>query len=224
MGNGVGINKEIFYYKGDRQDMLRYVPPFSKRILEVGCGEGAFAQLLLNENREIWGVELNEVAAKKASEVLYKVYVDAIENVINDLPDKYFDLIIFNDVLEHLIDPHEVLAKIRQKLIIKGKIIASIPNLRFAKVMFNLIVKKDFTYTEMGILDSTHLRFFTVKTMRDLFRESGYQIDLVEGINQSRSFLAKAFVLLISLLTLRSNNDALFPQYVIIATTEDSKA
>ena len=159
----VKIEKEKSYYQGDRQDMLRFIPPFSKRILEVGCGEGAFAQKLLYEDREIWGVELNKTAAKRASEVLYKVYVDAIENVINDLPDRYFDLIIFNDVLEHLNDPRGVLLKIRQKLIYEGKIIASIPNLRFAKVMFNLIVKQDFTYTEMGILDSTHLRFLQLK-------------------------------------------------------------
>ena len=211
------IKKNRLYYKGDRQDILRFIPTSSKRILEVGCGEGAFAKSLLSNSHEVWGVEFNEDAAKKASEILYKVYADAIENVMRELPDNYFDLIIFNDVLEHLVEPNLVLSNIRKKLIIGGKVIASIPNIRFAKVLFNLIVKKDFTYTEFGVLDSSHLRFFTINSMKALFSDSGYKIVHIEGINKSPSILTRAFVLILSILTLRNNSDALFPQFVITA-------
>lgn len=203
--NRMKIKKNESYFKGDRPEMIKYVPFSAKRILEVGCGEGLFAKLLIGKKaeREVWGVELNSEAAQIASQSLTKVYVGAIENVMNDLPGAYFDLIIFNDVLEHLVDPCIVLTGIREKLNNKGQILASIPNLRFAKVIYNLLIKKDFTYTEMGILDSTHLRFFTINTIKKLFIESGYDIDFLEGIDRSGSLFTRAFVFFLSILTLR---------------------
>lgn len=214
----MSFEKKIYYYQGNRPEMIKYVPSSAKRILEVGCGEGLFAKLLLaGGEKEVWGVELNSEAAQIASQSLTKVYVGAIENVMNELPGAYFDLIIFNDVLEHLVDPSLVLTGIRQKLNNEGQILASIPNLRFAKVIYNLLIKKDFTYTEMGILDSTHLRFFTINTIKKLFIESGYDIEFLEGIDRSGSLFTRAFVFLLSIITLRNNKDALFKQFVIIA-------
>lgn len=211
------IIKEESYYQGDRLDILQYVPDRALKILEVGCGEGKFAQNLITENREIWGVELNTKAAETASSFLYRVFDGPIEQNIDNLPDNYFDLIIFNDVLEHLIDPSSVLEQIRQKLKTNGEILASIPNLRFAKVTYNLIFKKDFTYTEFGILDSTHLRFFTIKTMKNLFENTGYKVKLLQGLNRSPSKFSFIYMLFFSLITLSNNSDMLYPQFLILA-------
>jgi 2-polyprenyl-3-methyl-5-hydroxy-6-metoxy-1,4-benzoquinol methylase len=209
------------YYQGDRMDMIKHVPINSKKVLEIGCGEGHFAKMLTKDKREVWGVEYNAKAAEEASQVLYKVFAGAIEEIMKELPDNYFDLIIFNDVLEHLIDPSNVLCNIKEKLSINGQILASIPNLRFAKVLYYLMFEKDFTYTDFGILDSTHLRFFTKKTMRFLFENSGYTIHSISGINKSPSLVTKAFMLFLSILTFSNCSDVLYTQFVIIANKKN---
>lgn len=209
--------KNDWYYKEDRPEMLKYVPLSSKKILDIGCGEGLFAKALISVDREVWGVELDSVAAKRAEQVLFRVLGGAIEDVMKDLPDQYFDLIIFNDVLEHLIDPYGVIFSIKEKLTKSGMILSSIPNLRYGKVLFNFLYKKDFTYTVFGILDITHMRFFTIRTMKDMFTNAGYKIRLMEGIHQSTSPKAFAFSLMLTILTLTNCIDILYPQFVILA-------
>lgn len=209
--------KNEAYYQGERPEMLKFIPSWAKKILEVGCGEGSFAKTLISGKREIWGVEYNAEAANKAKPELFKVFIGAIEEKMNELPDNYFDLIIFNDVLEHLIDPSGVLLDIRAKLSDNGQILASIPNLRFFRVLYNLVFKKDFTYTEIGILDSTHLRFFTNKTMINLFGNSGYVVNTISGIFKCRLLYPNVFMIFLSFLTFSNCSDVLFPQFVILA-------
>jgi 2-polyprenyl-3-methyl-5-hydroxy-6-metoxy-1,4-benzoquinol methylase len=217
------IDKVETYWQGDRREMLKYVPANSRRILEVGCGEGGFAKLISNKDREIWGVEPHTSAAQKAERHLFRVLPGTIESRICDLPNDYFDLIIFNDVLEHLIDPAEILVKVKMKLAESGSVLASIPNLRFAKVTYNLLFNNDFTYTEFGILDSTHLRFFTIKTIRDLFHSSGYIIEFMEGIDKSPSTLALAYSLFFSLLTISNCSDMLYTGFAVLAKKESER-
>lgn len=102
-------NKDFTYFQDDRSEMLRYVPQKSHTILEVGCAFGGFGQLL-KETRsvEVWGVELNEPAAAVASQKLDHVICAAFDNSLS-LPSYSFDCIIFNDVLEHLVDPFAAL-------------------------------------------------------------------------------------------------------------------
>jgi 2-polyprenyl-3-methyl-5-hydroxy-6-metoxy-1,4-benzoquinol methylase len=210
-------SKNEHYYQGVNTEMLKFIPSRAITVLEVGCGEGNLARILISGKREVWGVEYNPEAAKKAIPALFKVFVGAIEDKMDELPDNYFHLIIFGDVLEHLIDPSGVLIKIRSKLSEKGQILASIPNLRFATVLYNLVFKKDFTYTEIGILDNTHLRFFTKKTMMNLFENSGYVVNSISGIYKYRLPYRNAFMIFLSILTFSNCSDVLFPQFVILA-------
>jgi 2-polyprenyl-3-methyl-5-hydroxy-6-metoxy-1,4-benzoquinol methylase len=208
--------KRDSYYQGDRPDIVDYVPDSATHILEIGCGEGAFAASLHDGTREIWGVEANRNAAQKAARRMYKVFEGLIEERMIDLPDDYFDLVVFNDVLEHLVDPQKVLNNVKEKLKADGAVIASIPNIRFSRVIYDLIYKKDFTYTEFGVLDSTHLRFFTLPTMLSLFDSVGISVTFFKGLNQSPSWRTRLFVLFMSIITFSDCRDMLYTQYLVV--------
>jgi 2-polyprenyl-3-methyl-5-hydroxy-6-metoxy-1,4-benzoquinol methylase len=170
---------------GNRQEMLKYVPTQASRVLEVGCGYGNFGELLKkNYEMEVWAIELNQKAAEIAKQKLDKVICDDFSQAKTlDLPHKYFDCIIFNDVLEHMIDPYSILIESKDLLTSEGIIIASIPNVRYLSNVYNFLIRQDWEYQDYGILDRTHLRFFTQKSMQKMFVELGYKIDLIEGIN-----------------------------------------
>ena len=149
----------------------------ARTILDVGCGAGALAVDLKNKlNAEVfWGIEYNPEAAGIAQERLDNVISGKVEDAISELPDNYFDRIIFADVLEHLVDPYNVLAMIRAKLKADGELIASIPNVRHWSVVKQLLEGR-WDYKEFGIIDSTHLRFFTRQSMLEMFDNAGYSI------------------------------------------------
>jgi ubiquinone/menaquinone biosynthesis C-methylase UbiE len=172
------------YYQGTRYEMLRFVPEDAATVLEVGCADGNFGrQLKEGRSREVWGVELVESAAQRAKRVLDKVLVGDIADLIDQLPANYFDLVMFNDVLEHMVDPFSVLDRIKSRISGTGVVVSSIPNIRYYPVFRELLVHKTWEYEESGILDSTHLRFFTVKSIRNMYERLGYEVLSHEGIN-----------------------------------------
>ena len=133
---------------------------------------------------ETWGVELVPEVAEKAKRQVENVLIGKIEDVLNLIPDGYFDCITFNDVLEHLLEPANVLNMVKTKLSRNGVIIASIPNVRYFFNLYELLVKKDWEYKDAGILDSTHYRFFTQKSMLRMFELAGYNVINQTGINE----------------------------------------
>jgi 2-polyprenyl-3-methyl-5-hydroxy-6-metoxy-1,4-benzoquinol methylase len=94
-----------------------------------------------------------------------------------------FDCIILNDVLEHLVDPFEALLYCRELLNSQGRVVASIPNVRYFDNIWNLLVHKNWEYTDWGILDKTHLRFFTKRSILSTFSDLDYDIETIDGIN-----------------------------------------
>ena len=172
------------YYRGTRREMLQFIPEGADTVLEVGCAAGGFsAQLKQRGVREVWGVEIVESAAEKARQVLDKVLVGDIAVLIDQLPAAYFDVVIFNDVLEHMVDPFTVLARIKSRIKEGGMVVSSIPNIRYYHTLFGLVVRKRWEYEDSGILDRTHLRFFTVKSIRAMYERLGYTVLRHEGIN-----------------------------------------
>lgn len=125
--------------------------------------------------------------AEVAKKIMDKVFVGLCENFIDNLPDNHFDAIYFNDVLKHLFDSYSLLNKLKSKLLPKGVIISSIPNMRYHNEIFNLLVKKDWKYEQHGIIDFTHLRFFTGKSIRRMYEDAGYVVKINEGINRTKS-------------------------------------
>jgi 2-polyprenyl-3-methyl-5-hydroxy-6-metoxy-1,4-benzoquinol methylase len=120
-----------------------------------------------------------EIAKTKLDKVLIGLY----NEVENQIPDDYFDLIIANDVIEHIEQPLNFLQSIKKKMTGNAKIILSIPNIRYYENLKELLIKKDFEYKDCGILDITHLRFFTEKSIIRLLSESGLEIEKMLGIN-----------------------------------------
>lgn len=177
--------KEDNYYDSERGEILEFVPAQAKKILDIGCGTGNFGYKLKKMNEcEVWGIEPNDVVARIAAQKLDKVINNVFSPDLEELKGNEFDTIIFNDVLEHLVNPYEVLGQCKKFLRQGGYIVASIPNILFFPVFFNdIILKQDWVYTNFGTLDKTHLRFFTRKSIIRMFEEQGYKIVKLKGIN-----------------------------------------
>lgn len=197
--------------------MLRYLPQGAKTALDVGCGEGGFAEnLKLAGVAEVWGADINKSAVEKAK-TSGKIDHGIDEDVTKNLelcPDNYFDVIFCNDSLEHFVDPKQFLIDIQSKLKPNGRVIASIPNIRYFRVLVEILFKRDFKYVESGVLDKTHLRFFTKKSAIRMFEEAGFSIDQVDLINRTKSIKIIPFHLF-TLFTL--GRDVAYPQMAISA-------
>jgi SAM-dependent methyltransferase len=172
--------KAAEYYLETRPDIQAIAGAQGKRILDVGCAAGELGHALkLAGALEVVGIERSAEAARLAKARLDQVIVSDVESLDLPLNDASFDRIIFADILEHTIDPWSVLASYGRYLKSDGLIIASIPNIRFYAVIARLIFNR-WGYSESGILDSTHLRFFTLPTIKEMFERAGYQIERVE--------------------------------------------
>jgi 2-polyprenyl-3-methyl-5-hydroxy-6-metoxy-1,4-benzoquinol methylase len=164
--------------------MLAFVPADARTVLDVGCHLGGFGASLRRDDpsRRLWAVEADDQAAAAARAHYDRVLVGTYPEVLAG-SDQTFDCIVFNDVLEHMVDPWAVLRATAPRLSAGGVVVASIPNVRHVKVVADLVVRGRWTYTDMGVLDRTHLRFFTARSIRALFADCGFAVERLEGIN-----------------------------------------
>lgn len=149
----------------------------NKRVLEFGCAGGAVSQALSQRGCRVVGVELDPDLASRAKEFCEEVIVADAEELDFDeaFGGQTFDVAVFGDVLEHLREPVQLLRRARPFLAPEGYVVASIPNVAHGAVRLALF-KGRFRYTPEGLLDETHLRFFTHASMRKLFEEAGFQL------------------------------------------------
>ncbi len=203
------------YYSHPRAELLPFIPPGVQTVLDLGCGEGAFGQLLQRQRGcRVTGVEPCPAAFAVAAARLHNAHLDSAEAFLAACAGR-FDLICFNDLLEHLVDPWTQLRACHRLLDPTGGfVLASVPNIRFYFALKELILRADFPYQAAGTFDRTHLRFFTRKSLRRLFAESGYAVICCQGINQLRS---RRFTwpnrLLFGLL-----DELLSPQFAVLAS------
>ena len=174
-------NDPHHYYQANRGVMAKYLPQAYERVLEVGCGAGGFFDHL-RQPCEVWGVEPNPEAARAAGLKLHRALAGRFDWVADELPNGYFDMVVCNDVIEHMDDHDAFLEAIKSKLRPGGYIVGSIPNVRHITALFKLLIAKDWPYSESGILDRTHLRFFTQKSLARTLQNHGYAIQMIEGI------------------------------------------
>ena len=120
------MDKSLSYYSNFRSEVMRFLPDEYHRVLEIGCGEGNF-NTNLNYHCEHWGIEPSFDAAKVASNKLFKILSGTYEEMHDRLPDSYFDLIICNDVIEHMVDHNAFFISIKKKMTNDSFIIGSIP-------------------------------------------------------------------------------------------------
>lgn len=176
-------SKTSAYFEWPRAEVLPFVPNNCRRVLDVGCGGGAFGELLKQKRGvEVWGVEPVESAAQRAVGRLDRVLVGEFGSGLG-LPPGMFDCVFFNDVLEHMLVPEAALQYARQLLAPGGVVVASVPNIRSFPPVWQLLFHGKWQYAESGILDKTHVRFFTKSSIVDLFRAEGYEVETISGIN-----------------------------------------
>lgn len=208
------MKETIDYYNQNRLDVANLINQKIHRILDIGCGEGYFLKHIKTTFKsETWGIEIDKEIGEKAEKNVDHLLIGSVESKLVEIPDAYFDCISFNDILEHLYDPEAILSIIAPKLTEDGFIIASIPNVRYVQTLKELLLKKDWEYKDSGILDSTHIRFFTEKSIIRMFEKTGYRIERIIGINELKSWKFKTF----NTITFGAFNDTKYFRFVCIA-------
>lgn len=209
--------KKEIYFSNIRHDIINLITiskiGSSLKILELGCGSGSTLLKLkeLGIADEIVGIDIKSIESQKR---LDQIIIGDVEQIELPLQEKYFDIIICADVLEHLLDPWALLFKLKKYLKDDGFLISSIPNIRNFKVLYSILCKGDFHYSKEGILDRTHLRFFCKKNIIDLFRESNFEIIKITSIVKENKNL-KSYIF--NKISLGVFYDFLVSQYLVIS-------
>lgn len=166
------------YYGHERPELVALVDRDAASVLDLGCGEGAMSAAIKRDRRaeEIWGVEVVASVAERARQnpAFSQVLCGDVEVLMSQLPDSYFSHVVAGDVLEHLVDPWQVLTDLRAKLRPGGLLICSIPNIRNFSFIAKLLFRGRFEYKDSGVMDRTHLRFFARADIEKMFSDAGY--------------------------------------------------
>jgi len=168
--------KPTGYYSNTRTELIDLVPRPLGRVLDVGCGEGGAAEPLSRAGVTwIGGIEILPEPAAKAAEKYNQVEVgDALETL--DRFEGPFDTILCYDVLEHVVDPLALVRRLRESSSPGGHLHVSIPNARHVSLLVDLVFRGTFGYTEFGLRDSTHLRWFTRRDIVALIEGAGWSV------------------------------------------------
>ena len=213
MDTTIDLREQVRVYSGARDDLRPYVPVGTHRVLDVGCAIGQVGVALKNAGRarEVVGLELSPLAAAEARQHLDAVIEGDIEAAQVPYPDGYFDLLLYADVLEHLKNPWELVARQRRLLRSGGRIVVSLPNIGHYSTLL-MLLRQQWRYQELGIMDYTHLRFFTRPGVLDLLRRAGYaEVRLYRrGGEGPKQRLARA-------LTLGYSTDFFIPGFIAVA-------
>lgn len=154
----------------------------NKSVLEIGCASGVQSKILTEVLCcKVTGVEIDKDAANEAKSFCEHLIVGDVEKIdLNELlRGRIFDVITFADVLEHLQNPEVVLESIKPLLSDDGFVVASVPNIVHVSVLFEMM-NGNFDYKKYGLLDDTHVRFFTKKTMCQMFERAGFYISHID--------------------------------------------
>lgn len=145
-------------------------------VLDLGCGAGLLASKLLHSGQKVIGIELDPNDARTAQSSGLEVFCGSVEDAVQILEGTRFDVIVAADILEHLSQPEKILNDF--KILFNSKdsyAVISIPNIANITIRLQLLFGQ-FNYTDRGILDRTHLRFFTKKSLLDMLRDNGFEI------------------------------------------------
>lgn len=171
-------SKGATYFGGARRDIVEDLPTGRNlKVLEVGCGRGGTGALAKSSGRAATyvGIELDPGAAKEARTLLDDVIVANVETLELPFAPQSFDVLVFSEVLEHLIDPWSTVSKLAPLLTPGGLLYASSPNVANLAVL-RMLLKNRWDYEDKGRMDWTHLRWFTPQTYREMFEQAGFRI------------------------------------------------
>ena len=174
------MREQSTYYQHGRGDLLRCVPKSARRVLDIGCGAGALgASIKRRQPALVIGIEYVVEQATRAASVLDAVHTGDAATLALPYAAGAFDCLIYGDVLEHTVDPWALLAQQRHLLAESGTLIVSLPNVQFIGVIFGLL-RGRWEYQARGVLDRTHLRFFTRRSALALLAGAGYRVVQVQ--------------------------------------------
>jgi 2-polyprenyl-3-methyl-5-hydroxy-6-metoxy-1,4-benzoquinol methylase len=201
-----------------RDDFFSMIPVSAKKILDVGCSDGSWVERMGKRYLEVIGIERDEKLYSQALKNLRRVFLADAEKFHLPYSNGYFDCIIYADILEHLVDPYNLLAEHIKYLNDEGCVIASIPNIRYYKVILRLALAGVWDYMDRGILDKTHLRFFTLINIKELFANAGFDI-----IEIRRNIIAARGIKFLNLLCFNKLKELLVYQYYVKAVKRKNK-
>ncbi|MEP7157299.1 MAG: class I SAM-dependent methyltransferase [Betaproteobacteria bacterium] len=166
-------------------DLLHFMPANARRVIEVGCSSGALAREYKKRNPQVHytGIEIEPAYAAMARQHCDVVLDTDIEKIDDALLKGALagDCWVFGDVLEHLNDPWLLLARIRQSLPPGGCVVACIPNAQHWSLQVRLSIG-EFRYEDSGLLDRTHIRWFTKRTIHEMFQGAGFTVEEAVGL------------------------------------------
>lgn len=211
-------NKNISYFINPRHDLISLMPKDkNQKVLEIGMG-GGDTLVHIKEQKlaaEVSGIDLMELpGTNQKNPLIDNIYFFDLEKESLPFAENYFDTIIAGDVLEHLVNPWEVLQKLTTTLKAGGCMLISLPNIRDMYALYSILFRGRFAYTSHGIFDKTHMRFFCKKDMIDLAQSvKQLKIELVMPIQNfgSQNYKRKIF----NRLTLKIFEEFTTSQYLI---------
>lgn len=171
--------------------LLRMIREDEREILDIGCGTGSFAQQLSSLGKRVTGVEVDSGKVSSASafcDLFVQGDIESAETIRRlEALGRRYDLLIFSEVLEHLVYPDRILRNLKPFLRENGSLLAVLPNVAFYKTRLTHL-RGRWPLRSEGIFDKTHLHFFTLETARELVRESGFRITALEMTHYSVRF------------------------------------
>lgn len=176
--NKIVIEKSASYFSKTNMNIIASIMGNSNTVLDIGCGFAMTGRELKQRNlaKYVIGIEANPDVAEVAKKNIDEVICCNAEDVELAFDD-FFDYIILSHILEHLYDPSAFIKKIAKSLKKEGKLIVGLPNIKYWRILWDLIFRDMWEYQEAGILDHDHVRFFTMKSAVRLIEDSNYEIN-----------------------------------------------
>lgn len=209
------MSGNLQYYSNIRQDLFRYIEKGENTILEFGCSEGRTGEALKKEGLAGYyvGADIHQPSVDIASTFLDEAICANLDDFdFSKLGSNRFDYVICGDVLEHLYEPWDTVSNIHDLIKPGGKLIITLPNTRHYSVSLSLLFKGNWDYRDAGILDRTHIRFFTKKTAMKLFTKEQYGLSSIVPLFWGRRDP------LINKMTFSMFEGLLAPQWLLILT------
>ncbi len=166
---------ENVYRNAGNLPLLDLLSAETGRALDCGCGAGDNARILRSRGWRVTGITLSPEEQRLAAEHCERVYVADLEQPLPDAIGGGYDAVVLSHVLEHLAAPEPLLGRIQKLLSARGVVVVALPNVLFYPIRLRAFLGR-FEYTSDGIMDATHLRFYTFESGLALLRENGFEV------------------------------------------------
>ncbi|MDY0222955.1 MAG: class I SAM-dependent methyltransferase [Desulfobacterium sp.] len=184
-------------YTSIRDDLIKYIEGKNLRVFDVGCSTGTNGVFLKKNGiaSYLLGVEIDKEMGSIAKKNYDEVLIGNLEDpeLLKKIPLGFFDYILLGDVLEHLVNPWEILLHLSKAIKKNGKIIISIPNIQHIDTFIHLFLKGYWPYNKRGLYDKTHLRMFTKKNIEELIEFANLKIITIERKFRFRDEIGSSF-------------------------------